>query len=245
MTFGEACAELMTVHTKAAAVAAVGSTAFDVVSARMSVLSGRQGSLTPGEVEELKIVKRAHWQVLHQAAAWCPPRAPSPEYVAAAAAPVRRHYYDHLGHRADPRPYKPLAADVYPAGAGLALDLQPEWAIENLSPCGREWGHANFLDTLTGRLHRVNFPPWLSIASGADAPYVAWALSPSCVRTCACRRKALVAGQIPGLDLDCEGDRFLIERVVDVNRPELILYSEVYDEETLAAALMVGWDGDE
>jgi hypothetical protein len=58
---------------------------------------------------------------------------------------------------------------------------------------------------------------------------------------CPCHRKndARHQGGVDVTDEECEGDRFPIARIVSVDVPDLILYSETLTEEQLEAALLL------
>lgn len=119
------------------------------------------------------------------------------------------------------------------------------WAYANLpAPWSREAENADTLDvtlidTQTGQRYPVTMPYF---AETVMLPWGdGWAMSLQAYmyagHFCTCHRAAALERHGVETDGECEGTRFVVERVTPEGRPNLVLYSETLDVEELERML--------
>jgi hypothetical protein len=131
-------------------------------------------------------------------------------------------------------------------GAAYLLASQ-EWA-EKWLPRGWEHGDESthgdtlrvvLLDTADGRRYETMMPAFYEPAFMVDGARHLQ-LYMYAHHHCPCHRKSAAAARGADTDEECEGSRFLIERIETLTLPGLVLYSETMNADELEAKLTSG-----
>ncbi len=161
------------------------------------------------------------------------------------------NYFDDPVHATLSHPYMPGS------NGGFVLGFTQAWKDAHLPPGigdpayvhGEHQLRTVLLDRLDKRLHETKMSvaynhkdfyenDWLDTETWAPAAVRSLQSYFYACHHCPCHRKQDVREQCKvDVDDECEGNRFLIERVTPVNQPDLILYSEMYDDAALDALL--------
>lgn len=151
------------------------------------------------------------------------------------------NYWDHEPHR---RFIENYSENCW---GGFCLGFTKEWMDANLPAKGTDGGlEIELFDQKDGKLYRSTiYAAYAEDAQLQDSDtyetHDMWSLMAYFYGShhCACNRKqdAHDAGASVDPELECEGDRFLIRKIVCPKFPDLILYSETMGVEELQALL--------